>query len=73
MSWTVNSAFKAGTDGCGGCGGCSGWIPSEFCGDYGCRSDLFGLSGVFPNIFVLGLNDLSSETLSSTSSILSLQ
>ena len=70
MSWAVTSAFKAGTD---GCGGCSGWIPSEFCGDYGCRSDLFGLSGVFPNIFILCLNDLPPETLSSTSSILSLQ
>ena len=31
-----------------------------------------GLSGVFPTIFVLYLNDLPSEALSSTSSISSL-
>ena len=39
------------------------------CGDRGGRG---GLSGVFPAIFVLYLNDLSSEVLSSTSLILSL-
>ena len=48
-------AFKAGT---GGCGSWGGWILSEFFGDCCGRS---GLSGVFPPIFVLHLNDLPSE------------
>ena len=48
-------AFKAGT---GGCGSWGGWILSEFFGDCCGRS---GLSGVYPPIFVLHLNDLPSE------------
>ena len=57
LSGTVTSAFKAGT---AACGGHVGWFPSGFCGGFGGR---FGLSGVFPTIFVLNLNDLPSETL----------
>ena len=56
----MTSTFKVGTTGCGG-GFVSLWFP-------GCS----GLSGVFSTIFVLYLNDLSSEALSSTLSILSL-
>ena len=63
MSEIVTSTFKVGTACCGGCGV---WVPSAFCGDQEGRG---GLSGVFPTIFVLYLNDLLSEALSSASSI----
>ena len=48
-------AFKAGT---GGFGSCGGWILFESFGGCCGRS---GLSGVFPAVFVLHLNDLPSE------------
>ena len=66
MNGIVNSAFKGGT---GGHGGCDGWVPSGFYGSFDSRS---GLSGDFPTIFVLYLNDLPSESLSLTPSISSL-
>ena len=50
----------------GGCGGRGGWVLSRFCG--GCGG-CYGLFDVFPTIFVLYLNDLSSEALSLTSLI----
>ena len=62
----VTSTFKVGTAGCSGRGG---WVPSKFCDAGGGHGDL---SGVFLSIFVLYLNDLPSEALSSTSSISSL-
>ena len=60
MSRIVASIFKAGT------GGCGGWFPAWS------GSGWSGLSGVFPTIFVLYLNDLPSGALSSASSISSL-
>ena len=57
MSWIVTSVFRGGTCGYSGCGG---WVPSGFGGD---------CAGVFPVIFVLYLNYLSSEISSSTPSI----
>ena len=53
------SPFKGSTRGCGGRGGCS--------------SGRAGLASVFPIIFVLHLNDLPPEALSSTSLILSVK
>ena len=66
MNGIVTSAFTVGT---GGHGGCDSWVPSGFYGSLGSRS---GLSGGFPTIFVLYLNDLPSESLSLTPSISSL-
>ena len=60
LSGIVTSTFKVGTFGCGG----SFESPSF--------PDRSGVCGVFPSIFVLYSNDLSSEALSSTSSIPSL-
>ena len=71
LSWIAVSTFKAGTADCGDLGGCCGWDPSRFGDGCGSRGGLSGFCGVFPTIFVLYLNDLSSEALSSTS-ILSL-
>ena len=65
------STFKTGTGSCGDSGGHGdngGWDPLRFSGACG---GLCGLCGVFPNICVLYSNDLWSEALSSTSSILS--
>ena len=66
LSGIVTSTFK---DGTGDCGGYTAWVSSGFCGGCGGR---LGIYGVFPTIFVLYLNDLLSEALSSTSSISSL-
>ena len=55
--------FKGGVDGCTGCGG---WDLSGFAG--GCAG-YAGLSSAFLINFVLHLNDLPTEVLSSTSSI----
>ena len=66
LSGIVTSTFKAGTVESSGCGGSD---PSSFggiCGGCG------GLRVGLPTIFVLYLNDLPSETLSSTSSVSSL-
>ena len=67
MSGIVISTFNVGA---ASCGGCSGWDPSRF--GTGC-SDCSDVFRVFSAIFVLYLNDLPSEALSSTSSISSLQ
>ena len=66
MGGIVTSTFKVATVLCG-C--CVNWVPSGFCGGCGSRG---GLSGVFSTIFVIYLNDLPSQALSSTSSIWSL-
>ena len=60
LSEIGTSTFKVGTAGCGG------WFTSPGFPVH------VGLSGVFTTIFVLYLNDLPSEALSTTSSILSL-
>ena len=60
MSGIVTPTFRVGIAGC-----TDGFASPRFsvCG---------GLSSVFPTIFILYLNDLPSEALSSTTSILSL-
>ena len=57
----VTSTFKADL---GGCGGCGVWFASWSGSGYG---GCGGLSGVFPTIFALYVNDLQSEALSSVS------
>ena len=57
----MNSVFKGSILGCGGCGSLD---PSGFGGG---SSSHAGLASVFTIIFVLYLNDLPSEALSSLS------
>ena len=72
LSGIVTSTFKAGTGGRGVRGGRGSWDPPVVSGGCGAHFGCAGLCGVFPTIFVLYLNDLPSEALSSTSSVLSL-
>ena len=63
MNGILALTFEIGTASCGDWGG---WVPSGFCGGCGGHGRILC---VFSIIFVSYLNDLSSEALSSTSSI----